>query len=143
MASEGQQAAAAGLYEQALDLYRGDFLAGSSEHWLLDQREWLRSMAMRAITQLTRQALAREQLDAVLNYSRRALDIDHYNEGVYRTLMFVHARRGETAQVERWHQLCTSRLRQHFDVSPSPATQRLLHAALRGEFVDEGLLALA
>jgi DNA-binding SARP family transcriptional activator len=140
-AARGDDNSAAELYEQAMKLYRGDFLAGGVDEWILDQREWLRAIALRVTEQLVKHALTRAQLDDAMQYSRRTLDIDPSNEDAYRALMFVHARRGELNQVKRWHQLCTKRLRQQLDVTPAPVTDHLLRVALRGERVDLDLLS--
>ena len=140
-AIRGDDYAARGMYEQAMKFYRGDFLAGGVDEWILDQREWLRAIALRVTEQLVNHALARGELDDAMRYSRRTLDIDPSNEEAYRALMFVHARRGELHQVKRWHQLCARRLRQQLDVTPAPVTDHLLRAALRGDRVDLDLLA--
>lgn len=139
-AARGENELAIELYQQAMTFYRGDFLAGGVDEWILDQREWLHSVALRVTDQLARYALEQSDLDAAMQYSRRTLDIDPSNEDAYRALMFVHARRGELYQVKRWHQLCTQRLRQ-LDVSPAPVTNHLLRKALRGEQVELDLVS--
>lgn len=140
-AARGDERSAAQVYEQALTLYRGDFLVGGVDEWVLDQREWLRAIALRVCEQLVHYAISRGDLDAAMRFSRCTLDIDASNEAAYRALMFVHARRGELQQVKRWHELCTKRLRQQLDVPPTPVTNHLFRAAMRGEQVDVGLLS--
>lgn len=124
------------LCERAAAVYRGDFLAGENGEWVTEQREWLRSIALRVMHLLTRNAMTRGDTASATEHCRRTLDIDPCDEEAYRTLMLVHARRGELGQVKRWHDLCTRRLSEHLDIAPAEATDRLLHRALGSRLVD-------
>jgi two-component SAPR family response regulator len=116
-------------------LYAGDFLPGESADWVQEQREWNRSIALRAIDRLRADALAREQYTEVITWCRRILDIDPYREQVYRLLMYVHGRFGELGSVNGWYELCARRLREELDADPAPATRRLHLRAMRGELL--------
>lgn len=133
--SHGDGAGAAELYRSAIELYRGDFIEGETADWVLEQREWLRGMALHALRFLAQDALDRGDLAGSATYCRRVLEIDPSNEDAYRILMTVHGRRGELSAVKRWHELCTRRLRELFDVEPDEVTNRVLVRALRGELV--------
>jgi len=124
------------LCERAATLYRGDFLAGETGEWVTEQREWLRSIALRVMHLLTRNAMSRGDSSAATTYCRRTLEVDPCDEETYRTLMLVHARRGELGQVKRWHELCTRRLSEHLEIAPAEATDRLLHRVLGSRLAD-------
>lgn len=134
--SRGNRSEAIHLYQRAIGLYRGDFLAGETADWVIEQREWLRSISLHALRYLSREALRQGESTAAATYCRRTLEIDPSDEDTYRTLMTMHAQRGELGQVKRWHALCTHRLREHLDVDPDEETNRLLVRALRGELVN-------
>jgi two-component SAPR family response regulator len=124
------------LYRQAIDLYCGDFLCTDNDEWVVEQREWLRSMALRALDVVAVDALRRGDTVACSRYCRRTLAIEPANERAFRLLMTVHARRGELDQVKNWYALCTQRLQDHFDVEPAGDTRRLLQRALAGEYFE-------
>lgn len=132
-ACAGDLKRAADLYSQAVALYRGDFLAAEDADWVEEQRQWLRGRMLRALQFLSSRALHQDDSASAVAYCRRTLEIEPLHEGTYRTLMVVHARRGELGQVKRWHDLCTRRLREYLDAPPAELTNRLLLRALRGE----------
>lgn len=131
--------AAARFCERAATIYRGDFLAGETGEWSMEQREWLRSLALRVLRTLTTDAMLHGDAASAVRYCRRTLDIDPCNEGTYQTLMLVHAQRGELGQVKRWHELCVQRLSEHLDIAPTEATDKLLRRALSSVLVDSSV----
>lgn len=129
----GDHEAARVLSTRAMSYYRGDFLTGQGDEWIIEQRQWLRDQAVRCLLRLAKYAVEADELDIALDLCRRICDIDAVQESAYRILMYVHARRGEVGQVKRWHDLCRHRLRSVLDMDPDPTTDELLEAALRRE----------
>jgi len=128
------RATAATLYRQAAGLHRGDFLPDACYDWATAQREWLRSRLLCALTFLTETSILHGDHVGVIRWCQRMLEVEPFYEETYRALILVHAHLGQLAQVRRWHQLCEVRLRDHLQVAPDLATQRLYARALRGEF---------
>ncbi|WP_405442341.1 winged helix-turn-helix domain-containing protein [Streptomyces avidinii] len=133
----GLRAAAAGdaplartRLRAALALYGGEFLRGESADWVVEQREYLRALALRALGVLRADAEAREDFVELIEVCRRTLEIDRHHEETYRALMTAHGRRGELACVRRWYELCARRMRDELAVAPEPETQRLLATLL-------------
>ncbi|MFG2990587.1 BTAD domain-containing putative transcriptional regulator [Streptomyces sp. NPDC048257] len=129
----GLRAAAAGdaplartRLRAALGLYGGEFLRGESADWVVEQREYLRALALRALGVLRADAEAREDFVELIEVCRRTLEIDRHHEETYRALMAAHGRRGELACVRRWYELCARRMRDELAVAPGHETQRLL-----------------
>ncbi|MFJ2748400.1 BTAD domain-containing putative transcriptional regulator [Streptomyces sp. NPDC087297] len=110
----------------ALALYGGEFLRGESADWVVEQREYLRALALRALGVLRADAEAREDFVELIEVCRRTLEIDRHHEETYRALMAAHGRRGELACVRRWYELCARRMRDELAVAPEPETRRLL-----------------
>jgi DNA-binding SARP family transcriptional activator len=128
------RAAAATLYRQAAGLYRGDFLPDVWYDWAAGQREWLRSRLLCALTFMTETDILRGDHVGVIRWCQRMLEAEPFHEETYRALILVHAHLGQLAQVQRWYRLCLVRLRDHLQVAPNLATQRLYTRAVRGEF---------
>ncbi len=114
----------------AVALYGGEFLRGESADWVAEQREYLRSLALRALVVLRTDAEAREDFVELIAICRRTLEIDRHHEETYRALMTAHGRRGELAGVRSWYELCARRLRDELAVAPAPETDRLLRAMI-------------
>ncbi|WP_208836003.1 AfsR/SARP family transcriptional regulator [Streptomyces subrutilus] len=114
----------------ALDLYGGEFLRGENADWVVEQREYLRALALRALGVLRADAEAREDFVELIGICRRTLEIDRHHEETYRALMAAHGRRGELACVRRWYELCARRMREELSVAPDAETQRLLHTLI-------------
>ncbi|MET9598494.1 BTAD domain-containing putative transcriptional regulator [Streptomyces sp. NPDC006459] len=114
----------------ALALYGGEFLRGESADWVVEQREYLRALALRALGVLRADAEAREDFVELIEVCRRTLEIDRHHEETYRALMAAHGRRGELACVRRWYELCARRMRDELAVAPEPETRRLLATLL-------------
>lgn len=124
--ADGQTGLARVQLRAALDLYGGDFLQGENADWVVEQREYLRSLALRVLVVLRADAESREDFSELIAICRRTLEIDRHHEETYRALMAVHGRRGEFARVRSWYQLCARRLRDELATTPSGETERLL-----------------
>ncbi|MCT7357398.1 winged helix-turn-helix domain-containing protein, partial [Streptomyces sp. 15-116A] len=129
-AAAGDRGAARERLRSAVALYAGEFLRGESADWVVEQREYLRSLALRALEVLRADAAEREDFPELIEVCRSTLGIDRHHEETYRALMTAHGRRGEHACVRRWYDLCARRLREDLAVAPSRETDRLLHAIL-------------
>lgn len=120
-------------YAEAMDMYTGDFLAGESDDWVIEQREWCRSLALRALDRLCAGASQRGDFGEVLRWCRRVIELDPYQEQAYQLLMNVHGCFGEFGAVRRWHDMCVRRLRDELNVDPSIETMRIYNCAMRGD----------
>ncbi|MFF4422840.1 BTAD domain-containing putative transcriptional regulator [Streptomyces sp. NPDC001549] len=133
----GLRAAAAGdaplartRLRSAIGLYGGEFLRGESADWVVEQREYLRALALRALGVLRADAEAREDFVELIEVCKRTLEIDRHHEETYRALMAAHGRRDELACVRRWYELCVRRLRDELAVAPGPETRRLANTLI-------------
>ena len=118
---------------QAVSLYRGDFLAGfyvknalEFEEWALGQREYLRELMLQALRRLTEQS-ARLEADpaAALEYCRRWLGLEPWQEAAHRQMMLLLARSGQRDAALAQYETCRQILAEELDVAPTPETTML------------------
>ena len=88
--------------QQAVDLYRGDFLANfflpnnsEFEAWSHSQRERLRQQVFGLLDSLIQDGLDRGAYKTAEKQARRQLEIDDLHEPAYRQLMLALAKRGQ------------------------------------------------
>src|SRR5258708_14886829 len=118
--------------ESALDLYKGDFLAGfrlrdglEFEGWMLLEAERLRGQVIDALNRLSRDALDRGNYSAGIAQAQRVLALDPLLEEAHQTLMLLLARSGQRAAALAQYATCVRLLREELDVAPEPETTRL------------------
>ncbi len=128
----GDHSAAVHGYRRAVDLYTGDFLAAETTDWVREQQEWNKSLMLRALKYLLHDALCREDFPTVITLCRRMLDVDPYQEDVYRTLMLVHGELGQLGRVKSWYELCSRRMCEELGLGVTDDTRRVLERTLGG-----------
>jgi DNA-binding SARP family transcriptional activator len=129
---EGDAERTSTCLRQALTLYQGEFLEGETAAWAVEQREYLKSLALRALDVIRDEAEREDDFDELLQACRQTLGIDRYHEETYRVLMAAHGRRGELDQVRSWYELCSRRLREDLAVAPAQETEHALRLLVPG-----------
>jgi TolB-like protein/DNA-binding SARP family transcriptional activator/Flp pilus assembly protein TadD len=118
---------AGGQWDKAATLYRGDLLAGVSlpngafADWLLVERTRHHDLAIQVLGRL----LERQSGDQAIETAVRLQALDPDREQTYRTLMQLHAAKGDRSQALRQYQLCRDHLQRDLGVKPEPETERL------------------
>ncbi len=126
--------------QQALDFYRGDFLADLPipdsdvfEEWSSLQREHLRQRALTALERLVERAQWRGAYTEGLTYAQRLVALEPLLEEHQRTSMRLLALNGEqTAALIHYRQL-QDRLAQELAAEPEEATTTLFDQIRRGD----------
>lgn len=124
---------------EAVDLYRDDFLAGFSlpdsiefDNWQATQREWLNrecAGALRRLAEHTSQAA----LSDAIGYARRWLAINSLDEGAHRLLMRLFIANGQRAEALRQYQECVRLLDEELATPPEDETTKLYERIRSGE----------
>jgi DNA-binding SARP family transcriptional activator/TolB-like protein len=122
-----------GAPEQALRLYRGDFLVGfhveevaaEYQEWVERTRARLRRRAAMAGWVSADAAEAVGDTGRALELARRACELEPDQEGGWRRLMALHERIGDRAGALRAYDELASRLKREFDARPAPETSAL------------------
>ena len=133
---------AANRLEQALTLYKGDFLAGfylneshGFEDWQLVERGRLKVGVMEALSQLATFYLEHGRFDAGLAQATRLLELDPLREDTHRHMMMLLASGGQRSSALQQYDICRQILAEEFGVEPEVETTTLYHQIRSGAFV--------
>ncbi len=125
---------------RALDLYRGEFLAGFSvshapgfEEWVIVERERLFLLLLRALTSLIQGFIARNERDEAIAACQRLLVLDPLQEDIHRLLMRLYWETGQRAQALRQYNTYHDLLRRELNIEPLEDTQELYQRILQQE----------
>jgi predicted ATPase/DNA-binding SARP family transcriptional activator len=117
---------------EAVELYRGDFLAGFTlrdspafDEWQFFQTEGLRQELAAALERLVRGHSERGAYETAIPFARRWLSLDPLHEPVHRQLMQLYTQAGQYAAAVRQYQECTRILAEELGISPQPETTAL------------------
>ncbi|MEZ4736921.1 MAG: BTAD domain-containing putative transcriptional regulator [Caldilineaceae bacterium] len=137
--AQAQKRADHSALEQAVQLYRADFLAGffvrnapDFEAWQLTQRERLREKMVEALETLTQYWAAQDDFARAIAVTRRLLTVEPWREAAHHQLMELLVRNNERTAALAHFAICRDALRQELDVEPSAATHELV-ARIRAE----------
>jgi LuxR family maltose regulon positive regulatory protein len=118
------------LWQQAVDLYQGEFLGSIDHEWVAAGREKLQDAYLEAWVGLGQCARARGRPDEAVRSFKQALMVDPYREDIHRLILTCYAEQGEKHQVaQHWSEL-RRLLRQELAVEPSPETLYLARTLL-------------
>ncbi len=129
------------LLEEAVSLYRGEFLAGfylsdapAFDEWTMMLRARFAERALQAYAALAEILLRRRRYPQAVAHLQRVLAMDPWREDAHRRLMMAFARMGESQAALAQYRACKEVLAAELDVLPSPET-RLLYERIkaRGE----------
>lgn len=117
---------------EAVDLYRGDFLAEfflpdseAFEAWALLKRESLRRSMVEALTHLIAYHERRKQYEDALHYAHRLLAIESWREETHRCLMRLYFLNNDRSAALAQYEACCHLLKQALDVDPEAETTAL------------------
>ncbi len=118
--------------ENALELYRGEFLAGFAireaynfEGWMVLQAERLRGKVIEGLQRLIHEARDHGAFAAGVDHARRLLILDPLSEETHRDLMTLLARSGQRTAALAQYEACVRLLREELDIAPEAETTRL------------------
>jgi LuxR family maltose regulon positive regulatory protein len=118
------------LWQQAVDLYQGEFLGSIDHEWVAARREKLQDVYLEAWVGLGQCARARGRPDEAVRHCKQALVVDPYREDIHRLILTCYSELGEKHQLaQHWNEL-RRLLRQELAVEPSPETLHLARTLL-------------
>jgi len=118
--------------QQAVALYRGDFLADFSladsaafEEWALLKREWLRREALQALYCLAAYHQQQGDYEAAYPYAWRQVELDSLREEAHQQLMRILALSGRRSEALAQYDACCRVLAEELGVEPGMETTTL------------------
>jgi DNA-binding SARP family transcriptional activator/tetratricopeptide (TPR) repeat protein len=127
-----------GRWEAAMDLYRGDLLAGfhlsdapEFERWMECARTRLREQAVRAASALSESEAAAGHPGAAVRWARRAMELAPYDEAGLRRLFVLLVECGDRAGAVLAYEQFAARLLMDLELEPTADTLALVTTARR------------
>jgi DNA-binding SARP family transcriptional activator len=124
---------AAGRFDEAMTLYRGDLLEGffvdgaaGFHDWLDRERAYLRALAAHAARENATRRERDNDLSGATASAQRALDLSDMDERVLRELMVLLDKSGDRTGAVRAYERFAGRLAAEYDASSAPETRALL-----------------
>jgi TolB-like protein/two-component SAPR family response regulator/Tfp pilus assembly protein PilF len=126
LAEEKDWTAAVERFEEAVTLYRGEFLAEDRyEDWAEETRTQLRQQYIDAMTQLAEFYERLGRLRQAISYCQRVLALEPHRESVIQRLMEYQTQAGQRDVALDTYTKGERALRDHLDVEPSAGMQAL------------------
>ena len=126
--------------QQAVDLYRGDFLSGfyvlnapDFENWMLAEQARLRELVVRALHELATHHAERSNVTDGIRYLRRLLSLEPWREEAHRHLMLLLARDGQRGAALAQYDTCRAMLSEELSVEPGTETVALYERIKAGQ----------
>jgi len=127
--------------EKALSFYRGEFMEGFSidsalfDEWMLATREHLRQQLLKTLRSLVVAHECSGKFTVALDYTRRWIELEPWDEDVYRHRMQILAGDGQRNAALAQYEELNSRLSQDLGVAPEPKTIQLYERIRDGQSV--------
>jgi ATP/maltotriose-dependent transcriptional regulator MalT/DNA-binding SARP family transcriptional activator len=112
-------------YESALKLYRGEFMQGSYEPWVEEQRSYYREQYLRLLEALAGVAQTAADWPRVMQLAQQIIHEDQFREDIHCLLMRAHAAAGNRGAVKDHYENLKRMLKRELGVEPSAETRKL------------------
>jgi predicted ATPase/DNA-binding SARP family transcriptional activator len=114
------------VLHKAVELYRGDLLAGYYDEWLLVKRERLREMFLIALERLVMGYKSRGEYEQALVHARRLTVEDPWREDAHCEVMRLCHLLGRDTEALKQFEICRQILAEELGVEPSPEMESLV-----------------
>ena len=111
-------------YEQAIALYRGEFMQGSYEGWVDEQRTYYREQYLRMLEALAAVAEKKQEWTRSMDLAQRILHEDQFREDIHCLVMRAQAALGNRMAVKEQYEMLRTVLKQELGVEPAMQTQK-------------------
>jgi DNA-binding SARP family transcriptional activator len=117
--AQGMTEAAAVHLAEAMNLYRGEFLAGDPYlDWAIPERERLHQLACRALRAQVGISVSLGELEPAADQARRLAEMEPFDADTQRLLIEVCLRQGRRSEAHRRFNLFSKKLQQEFGREP-------------------------
>jgi LuxR family maltose regulon positive regulatory protein len=112
-------------YEEAIGLYRGEFMQGSYDDWVEDQRSYYREQYLRMLGSLAAVAEEKQEFARAMDLGQRILRDDPFREDIHCLVMRAQAALGNRVAVKEQYEALRSLLQKELGVEPAMQTQKV------------------
>jgi DNA-binding SARP family transcriptional activator len=112
-------------YEAAVALYRGEFMQGSYEPWVDEQRVYYREQYLRLLESLAGVAQKMEDWAKSMQLAQRILHEDQFREDIHFLIMRAHGALGNRGAVRDHYEGLKRLLKSELGVEPGSETRKL------------------
>jgi DNA-binding SARP family transcriptional activator len=113
------------LYEQALALYRGEFMQGSYDPWVEEQRTYYREQYLRLLESLAKVAETAADWQKAMQLAQLIVREDQFREDIHCLILRAHAATGNRGAIKDHYEALKRILDDELGVEPSPETRKL------------------
>jgi DNA-binding SARP family transcriptional activator len=117
-------------WQYAIDLYRGDYLQGHDDAWIIARRSDFREGYLEALTELARIRQAQGEDEAALGLFLRAVSESPNREDLHREVIYLYGQLGRRSEAAEHYQGLKSTMEQRYGIAPSPETQAIYQEAI-------------
>jgi len=119
-----------GAYQQAAALYRGEFVQGSYEPWVDEQRSYYRERFLHLLQSLADVAEQREEWGESLHLAQRILHEDPFREDVHCMIMRAYVNLGNRGAAKEQYEVLSRLLERELGVGPGAETRKFFQTLL-------------
>jgi DNA-binding SARP family transcriptional activator len=110
-------------WQRAIDMYRGPFLQGHTDRWIMHRRQDFRAGYLEALTEIAHVRLAEGRPEHALGLLQRALSEDGRREDLHREIMRLYTQLGRRSEAAaHFQKLAEDFRKQSREVSPETRT---------------------
>ncbi|MBP5330322.1 MAG: winged helix-turn-helix domain-containing protein [Lachnospiraceae bacterium] len=119
------------LLEEAVKIYKGDFLLNNQENWLIPTAEYYHNMYVKAVYSLIDCYLEVQNYDGIISTCTEAVKIDAHDEGLYFRLIDALYRSGHQAEALIAYNEVTEAFYRQFGITPSKELKSLYRTIIK------------
>jgi ATP/maltotriose-dependent transcriptional regulator MalT/DNA-binding SARP family transcriptional activator len=112
------------FYEQAVALYRGEFMQGSYDSWVEEQRSYYREQYLRMLESLAAVSEKKQEFVQAMALAQKILRDDPFREDIHCMIMRAQAALGNRVAVKEQYETLRGLLQTELGVEPATQTQK-------------------
>ncbi len=126
--------------EKVIALYKGEFLPGFYEDWILRLRDRLHAAYEHRMSMLLQRLSIEKRWSGVLDWGEEWISKAYTPEPAFQALMVAHSQLGDNASAVSVHKRCEQTLDEQLGVEPSELTKMIYAIIMKGEQAEISLL---
>ena len=120
-----------GWYQQAIDLYQGEYFKDYYYNWVFPERRRLTKHFIETLNKLADHCFAQSEYEKAIRYWERAIQEDPVREDIHCQLMLTKAETGNRPGVIRQYKLLEEILQEQLEITPSQTSIDLYKSLIK------------